>query len=425
MNYQETVSYLFNSAPVFEHVGASAYKPGLQTTKALDEHFNHPHTAYKTIHIAGTNGKGSCSHSIAAILQEAGYKVGLYTSPHLVDFRERIRVNGEMIPERRVIDFVEQEREFFEPLHPSFFELTTALAFLYFKEQKVDVAVIEVGLGGRLDCTNIITPELSVITNISFDHTQFLGNTLELIAGEKAGIIKPHVPVVIGEDLPETRPCFQRKADECGAPIVFAKDHPVVASSRPRVDGGRDYQTTILGNIHGDLGGDYQEKNMNTVLTATRFLKETFTISDEDITRGLANVCKLTGLRGRWETLCEKPHAVCDTGHNVGGWQYLAPQIKRQPCKTLRIVFGMVDDKDINTVMSLLPKNAVYYWAQPTSKRAFPADKVAELGKRHHLEGTNCGSVANAYHKAMADAAPDDFVFIGGSSYVVADLLAL
>ncbi len=425
MNYQETVSYLFNATPVFEHVGASAYKPGLQTTMALDEHFGHPHTAYKTIHIAGTNGKGSCSHSIAAILQEAGYRVGLYTSPHLVDFRERIRVNGEMIPERRVIDFVEKERKFFEPLHPSFFELTTALALLYFKEQKVDVAVIEVGLGGRLDCTNIITPELSVITNISLDHTQFLGNTLALIAGEKAGIIKPHVPVVIGEDLPETRAVFQKKADECGAPIVFAQDHPVVVSSKSCLNGGRDYQTSTLGEIHGDLGGDCQEKNMNTVLAAARLLKERFSISNEGMTRALANVCRLTGLHGRWETLCEKPHVVCDTGHNVGGWQYLAPQIKRQPCKTLRIVFGMVDDKDINTVMCLLPKNAVYYWAQPASKRAFGADKVAELGKQHDLKGINCGSVADAYHKAMADAETDDFVFVGGSSYVVADLLAL
>lgn len=425
MNYQETVSYLFNSAPVFEHVGASAYKPGLQTTKALDEHFGHPHRAYKTIHIAGTNGKGSCSHSIAAVLQQAGYKVGLYTSPHLVDFRERIRVNGEMIPEQRVIDFVEKERSFFEPLHPSFFELTTALAFLYFKEKKVDVAVMEVGLGGRLDCTNIITPEVSIITNISFDHTQFLGNTLALIAGEKAGIIKPGVPVVIGEDLPETRPVFQKKADECHTSIIYAQDHPVVISSKACVDGGRDYETTTFGPIHGDLSGDYQEKNMNTVLTAMPILQEKFSINDEDVKEALAHVCKLTGLRGRWETLHKMPHVVCDTGHNVGGWQYLAPQIEQQPCKTLRIVFGMVDDKDINTVMEMLPKNAVYYWAQPTSKRAFSADKVAELGAKHHLKGTNCGSISSAYHKVLAEADKDDFIFVGGSSYVVADLLAM
>ena len=228
MTYQETIDYLFNSTPVFEHIGAAAYKPGLYTTQELDRHFGHPHTAYKTIHIAGTNGKGSCSHTLTAILQEAGYKVGLYTSPHLVDFRERIRVNGIPIPKQRVIEFVKQEHNFFETLHPSFFELTTALAFLYFKEQQVDVAVIEVGLGGRLDCTNIITPILSLITNISFDHTQFLGNTLALIAGEKAGIIKQHVPVVIGETIQETRPVFEQKATECKAPILFASEKPEI-----------------------------------------------------------------------------------------------------------------------------------------------------------------------------------------------------
>lgn len=424
MNYQETVSYLFNAVPVFEHIGASAYKPGLQTTLALDEHFGHPNHAYKTIHIAGTNGKGSCSHSIAAILQEAGYKVGLYTSPHLVDFRERIRVNGEMITEQRVIDFVEQERDFFEPLHPSFFELTTALAFLYFKEQKVDVAVIEVGLGGRLDCTNIITPELSIITNISYDHTQFLGNTLASIAGEKAGIIKSHVPVVVGEDVPETRPVFQAKAEACQSPITFAQDHVMVTKSHPCTSGGRDYTTsTPLVTLHCDLGGDYQEKNLNTVLTALPLLRKSFHITDNNIREGLAHVCRLTGLRGRWETIRQYPRVVCDTGHNVGGWQYLAPQIKRQPCKTLRIVFGMVNDKDINTVMELLPKDAVYYWAQPSTKRAFPCDKVAELGKIHHLKGKECGSIAQAYHQALAEADKEDFIFVGGSSYVVADFL--
>lgn len=423
--YQRCVEYLFNSTPVFEKVGTAAYKPGLQTTKTLDEHFGHPHKAYKTIHIAGTNGKGSCSHSIAAILQSAGYKVGLYTSPHLVDFRERIRVNGVPISEQRVIDFVEKEKSFFEPLHPSFFELTTALAFLYFKEQKVDVAVMEVGLGGRLDCTNIITPEVSVITNISFDHTQFLGNTLAKIAGEKAGIIKPGVPVVIGEYVDETKPVFEAKAEECHSPIVYAQDAPVVTSSAPSDDGGRDYKTLTLGDIHCDLGGDYQVKNMNTVLTAMDILKTSFKISDDNIRTGLQNVCKLTGLRGRWETLHDHPHVVCDTGHNVGGWQYLAPQIKAQRCNQLRIVFGMVDDKDISTVMSMLPKNAIYYWAQATSKRAIPSAKVAEIGKEHGLSGKDCGSVENAYRRALSESSPEDFVFVGGSSYIVADLLAI
>ena len=268
MNYQETVEYLFNSTPVFEHVGASAYKEGLETTKALDEHFGHPHTHFLSIHVAGTNGKGSCSHTLAAIFQAEGYKVGLYTSPHLVDFRERIKVNGEMISEQEVIDFVEQERDFFEPLHPSFFELTTALAFKYFAEQKVDIAIIEVGLGGRLDCTNIITPILSIITNISLDHTQFLGNTLAAIAAEKAGIIKHRVPVVIGESVPETQIVFKAKAQKEDALIVFAEDIPAILSSHPHPDGGIAYQTRFFGEIVGELGGSYQEKNANTVLTA-------------------------------------------------------------------------------------------------------------------------------------------------------------
>lgn len=425
MNYQETVEYLFNSTPVFEHVGASAYKPGLQATIALDNHFGNPHEAYKTVHIAGTNGKGSCSHSIAAILQSAGYKVGLFTSPHLVDFRERIRVNGEPISEQRVTDFVKEEKDFFEPLHPSFFELTTALAFLYFKEQKVDIAVVEVGLGGRLDCTNIINPEVSIITNISFDHTQFLGNTLAKIAGEKAGIIKQHTPIIIGEALKDTRPVFEAKAKEMDAPIIFAQDNPVTSDYEHCVDGGITFQSEDYGELHTDLGGDYQEKNMNTILTAIKVLKTKINIPDSSVHNGLSNVCRLTGLRGRWETLRKNPKVVCDTGHNVGGWQYLSKQIKSQPCKTLRIVFGMVDDKDINTVMQMLPKKAVYYWAQASSKRAFPSDKVAELGKKYSLQGVDCGSVANAYAKALAESEPQDFIFVGGSSYIVADLLSI
>lgn len=425
MNYQQTVAYLFNSAPVFEHVGASAYKEGLANTIALDRHFGHPHQAYKTIHIAGTNGKGSCSHTLAAILQCAGYKVGLYTSPHLVDFRERIRVNGKPISEQRVVDFVEQERQFFEPLHPSFFELTTALAFLYFKEQHVDVAVVEVGLGGRLDCTNIIQPVLSIITNISFDHTQFLGNTLAKIAREKAGIIKPHIPVVVGEDTPETRPVFEAKAEACQAPITFANDQHEVLVSKPGIHGGRRYGTRHFGCLLGELGGDYQVKNTNTVLHALSILQQIFHITNDNIASGLAHVTELTGLRGRWEEVRQQPRVVCDTGHNVGGWQYLSHQIASQPCRQLRIVFGMVDDKDIDTVMQLLPRQAIYYWVQATSKRAFPSAKVAEEGEKAGLNGTDCGSVCAGYERALAEAAPDDFIFVGGSSYIVADFLSL
>ena len=424
MNYQETLNYLYNSTPVFEHVGAVAYKEGLQNTLALDKHFNHPHTNFKTIHIAGTNGKGSCSHSLASILQEAGYKVGLYTSPHLVDFRERIRVNGQCISKERVVKFVEDERKFFEPLHPSFFELTTALAFKYFDEQKVDIAIIEVGLGGRLDCTNIISPILSIITNISFDHTQFLGDTLAKIAAEKAGIIKKGVPVIIGEANEETRPVFQSKANEVNSVIVFAEDNAIVTSSSPMADGGRRYNLSNNSTLVGELSGDYQERNMNTILCACNILKQMNIIKNDDvIAKGLANICKNTGLLGRWQTIQNNPTVVCDTGHNVGGWNYLAPQIKRQQCNQLRIVFGMVDDKDINSVMFLLPKNAIYYWTQAESKRAIKAERVAEIAIKHDLRGEIFDNVEVAYTKALQDSNKDDFVFVGGSSYIVADLL--
>ena len=424
MNYQETLNYLYNRTPVFEHVGAVAYKEGLQNTLALDKHFNHPHTNFKTIHIAGTNGKGSCSHSLASILQEAGYKVGLYTSPHLVDFRERIRVNGQCISKERVVKFVKDERKFFEPLHPSFFELTTALAFKYFDEQKVDIAIIEVGLGGRLDCTNIISPILSIITNISFDHTQFLGDTLAKIAAEKAGIIKKSVPVIIGEANEETRPVFQSKANEVNSDIVFAEDNAIVTSSSPIVDGGRRYNLSNNSTLVGELSGDYQERNMNTILCACNILKQMNIIKNDDIiAKGLTNICKNTGLLGRWQTIQNNPTVVCDTGHNVGGWNYLAPQIKRQQCNQLRIVFGMVDDKDINSVMYLLPKNAIYYWTQAESKRAIKAERVAEIAIKHDLRGEIFDNVEVAYTKALQDSNKDDFVFVGGSSYIVADLL--
>ena len=410
MNYQETTEYLFNSTPVFERIGAKAYKSGLQTTHELDEHFGHPHRRYKTIHIAGTNGKGSCSHTIAAILQSQGYKVGLYTSPHLVDFRERIRVNGECLPEQYVIDFVEENRAFFEPLHPSFFELTTAMAFKYFAEQKVDYAVIEVGLGGRLDCTNIITPVLSVITNISFDHTQFLGNTLAEIAGEKAGIIKPDVPVVIGEYIEETRPVFEKVAEERHSPILFAQDEDISM------------------NVDMELKGSYQERNRKTILAALNVLRQTMTISDEAIRNGFGHVCELTGLRGRWEKLGEAPLVICDTGHNLAGWKYRATQINDVDAQVKHIVFGMVDDKDVEHVLQLLRdklKNGVkFYWTQPSTKRAIPVEKLRDTALKYNLHGEMYHSVKEAYMTARSNAKNDDFVFVGGSSYVVADLLS-
>lgn len=426
MDYQQTVDYLFNSTPVFEHVGASAYKEGLSTTLALDEHDGHPHRLFRTIHVAGTNGKGSVSHTLAAILQSEGYKVGLYTSPHLVDFRERIRINGQCISKQYVIDFVERERAFFEPLHPSFFELTTALAFRYFAEQHVDIAVIEVGLGGRLDCTNIITPILSIITNISFDHTQFLGNTLAKIAGEKAGIIKPKIPVVIGETTGETTPVFIRKAAAMQAPIYFAEEEQEVLDSEMREDGtGRIYHSKHYGELTGDLAGDYQAKNVNTVLCAVKRLQEQKVIRHErSISDGLAHVASTTGLMGRWQCLGRNPVRVCDTGHNTGGWQYLSRQLKAQSCRQLRIIFGMVGDKDMETIMTMLPKAAVYYWTQASSKRAFPVEQVAEVAFRNGLQGKTFRHVSDAYQAALQDAGPEDFIFVGGSSYVVADLLA-
>ena len=431
MKYRDAIEYLFNVAPLFQNIGAGAYKEGLANTLALDEHFGHPHRAYKTIHVAGTNGKGSVSHTLAAILQSAGYKVGLYTSPHLVDFRERIRVNGEMIPEQRVIDFVEQERSFFEPLYPSFFELTTALAFKYFEEQKVDVAVIEVGLGGRLDCTNIITPLLSIITNISFDHTQFLGDTLPKIAAEKAGIIKKGVPVVIGETNgnAEVREVFTKKAEEVGAPIVFADELPHYSL-----------------DVEPELKGLCQEKNTQTILTAVNIItnyalgdvrrrlrseeEQEIRITKENTEEGFARVTELTGLMGRWQKLQERPTVVCDTGHNPAGIKYIAEQlslIKNEKVKSksgeLRIVLGMVGDKDVRTSLSLMPKDATYYFTQASVKRAMPVEEFAAIGKKIGLQGNTYKTVAEAYRAALHDASADDFVFVGGSSFVVADLL--
>ena len=428
MTYEETIQYLFNSAPLFQHVGGAAYKEGLSTTHILDAHFNHPHNQYKTIHIAGTNGKGSCAHTIAAILQHTGLKVGLYTSPHLVDFRERIRINGEMMPQQYVIDFVEEERSFFEPLHPSFFDLPTALAFKYFAEQHVDVAVIEVGLGGRLDCTNIISPILSVITNISFDHTQFLGNTLAQIASEKAGIIKHKVPVIIGECNAETRSVFEHKAHEVEAPILFAEDNKEVLSSEFSDLFGhklRHYTTRSFGDIYGELTGECQIKNTNTILCALHSLSKIFSVTHEDITYAFEHVCEMTGLRGRWQILQEHPTIICDTGHNTGGWQYLAHQLAQIATSgnKLHIVFGMASDKDIERVMSTLPHEACYYWTKASVKRATSEQTIANIATKYDLHGKTYSNVAEAYEAAINNASTNDYIYVGGRSFIVADLL--
>lgn len=410
MTYEEAVDYLYRLAPSFQQVGRRAYKEGLGGSLALDDLFGHPHRRFRSIHIAGTNGKGSVAHTLAAMLQAEGFRVGLYTSPHLLSFRERIRVDGVEIGKREVSRFVERYRGAFEPLRPSFFELTTALAFKHFAEQGVDWAVVETGLGGRLDSTNIITPELSVITNIALDHTDMLGSTLAQIAGEKAGIIKRGVPVVVGQATEETRPVFEARAREMGAEIVYAQ--PLEAR---RAGAGWMY-----GDIYGELGGDYQPLNAATILAAARRLG----IGEESIRSGFAHVCRLTGLRGRWEQLREEPRVVCDTGHNPDAFAYLVPQIEVQEAETRRLVLGMVGDKDWRAVVGMLPRDAVYYFVKPSTHRALDPELLAEAARARGLRCSVEGDVMGGYKKALRESSCRDFVFVGGSSYVVSDLLA-
>lgn len=416
MTYSQAVQYLFDSAPMFQNVGAAAYKEGLGGTLILDGYSGHPHRRYRTIHVGGTNGKGSVSHTLAAILQSQGYRVGLYTSPHLVDFRERIRVNGKMISKKRVVEFVKAMRTSLSTVFPqtqnqsfSFFELATALAFQYFAERKVDIAVIEVGLGGRLDCTNIISPILSVITNISFDHVQFLGDTLPKIAMEKAGIIKQGIPVCIGEKCGEdVDAVFRDKAKEVGAPITFAEEDDCQLSV--------DFQ----------LKGLCQEKNTRTILASVRILREQgIEISDEAVREGFREVATKTGLMGRWQTIGRNPLAVCDTAHNAGGMQYVVRQLRQTPHGRLHIIIGMVSDKDVSTVLSMLPKDATYYFTQASVHRAMPAGEFAEIAGKHGLAGNCFRDVESAYHAARQNAASDDMIFIGGSTFIVADMLKI
>ncbi len=429
MTYEETLQYLYESTPVFQHEGAGAYKPGLDTSRALDDLLGNPHRAYRTIHVGGTNGKGSTSHLLAAILQKSGYKVGLYTSPHLVDFRERIRVNGEKIDKEYVVQFVEQYREQFEPLKPSFFELTSTMALAYFRDQQVDFAVIEVGLGGRLDSTNIITPVLSVITNISLDHTQFLGDTLEAIAGEKAGIIKAGIPVVIGEAEHEgVREVFVEKAREVDAPLYIAPESILAIDGSLGTDNQWHYTTEEFGNFIGELGGMVQSMNTITVLASVKVLRKAgIEIPDEAIHEAFAHVVELTGLMGRWQTLCQYPRVVCDTGHNPGGWEYLSWQLEAEArrCNTLRMIIGISNDKDIDGVLDLMPQEATYYFTQASVSRALPAQELRKRASKHGLMGKYYASVAEAVETVLQEAAPDDFIFIGGSTFVVADAMPL
>lgn len=434
MTYQQTINYLYASQPAFHLVGAAAYKPGLDNTYRLMAHLGDPHKQLRTIHIAGTNGKGSTSHLIAASLQAQGYKVGLFTSPHLVDFRERIRISGEMISEDKVVEFVKHNRAFLDEVHPSFFETTMALAFWYFAEQQVDIAVIEVGLGGRLDSTNILTPLLSVITNIGIDHTEFLGTTLAQIANEKAGIIKSHIPCVIGETHPETQEVFLNRARECdilGEGLETTDCRIWFADQCGYMRRRRMKEAPTC-----QLKGYYQEKNQQTAFVALQVLYNycDITISPESIADGFAQVCSLTGLRGRWEILSESPLTICDTGHNSHGIRYVVEQLKTENGKRetengmLHIVFGMVADKDIDVVLSILPEEAVYYFTQPATSRALPASQLLARWQSLHPAHQACrcfGSVATAITAAQKEASNEDIIFIGGSNYVVGEALSL
>lgn len=425
--YNNAIEFLYTSMPMFQRVGASAYKPGLDTVRLLDDKFGNPHNKYKSIHIAGTNGKGSTAHTLAAILQSAGYRVGLYTSPHLTDFRERIRVSGEMITHDAVVKFVDRYKAMNLDCHPSFFELTMIMAFEYFAMRNVDIAVIETGLGGRLDSTNIITPILSVITNISFDHTAFLGNTLKSIASEKAGIIKPSVPVVIGEAHGEVRMEFELKAKEQRAPITFAEDclsFDVVE----QLNDGLLYKNTPYGDIIGELDGDCQPKNTATILAVLSKLHDNgIKISEQAVKKGFSNVSKLTGLMGRWTMLQKTPYVVCDTGHNVGGWEYLSRRlniIAQKKDTTLHMIIGFVNDKDVTQILKLMPRSAKYYFTNASIDRAMPVSQLYDIASQQGLSGKIYPTVSEAYSAALNQSRLTDTIFIGGSTFIVADILA-
>lgn len=425
MDYKETLEYMYSQLPMFHRVGKAAYKANLDNARALDELCGFPHRNYKTVHIAGTNGKGSVSHMLAAVLQKSGYKTGLFTSPHLVDFRERIRVNGEMIPEHAVVDFVLQFKQNFEVLKPSFFEMTSALAFQYFADAKVDIAVIETGLGGRLDSTNIISPLLSVITNIGLDHTDLLGDTLTKIAGEKAGIIKKQVSVVIGETLPETKEVFETVARTMNAEIRFADQYykaSFVEEENADVQKIWVEKRAMNGEIYElDLKGLYQVKNICTVLSATDVLKAAGL--ELNIHAGLKTAGKATGLLGRWQVLSEAPLIVCDTGHNRDGISWVVSQIKRMKYSKLHFVFGVVNDKDVSKVLPLLPGDAIYYFTRAAIPRAMDESELKQKAGDAGLKGESYPTVAEAIKKAKKNAAPNDLIFIGGSTFVVADAL--
>ncbi|MFO8147224.1 MAG: folylpolyglutamate synthase/dihydrofolate synthase family protein [Gillisia sp.] len=404
-NYSQTVEWMFQQLPMYQRIGADAFKKDLTNILGFSEKLNNPHLNFKSIHVAGTNGKGSTSHMLASILQESGYKVGLYTSPHLKDFRERIRIDGKEIPEDTVIRFIDENKSFLEGHKLSFFEMSVGMAFDHFSREKVDIAVIEVGLGGRLDSTNIITPILSVITNIGKDHVQMLGDTLEEIAFEKAGIIKPGIPAVIGENQVETKAVFNETAKRLNSEIIFAED-------------------LNAENYFSDLTGEYQKKNIQTVVTAIRKLNNIgFTISAENIYKGLLQVKKNTGLRGRWDILQNNPKVICDTAHNAEGLVYVIKQLLKEDFRQLHLVLGVVNDKDLEKILPLFPKEAIYYFCRPNVPRGMNAEFLRDQALKFGLNGSVYSSVSNAYLKALKEAEKTDVIYVGGSTFTVAEII--
>ncbi|GAB4157891.1 MAG: folylpolyglutamate synthase/dihydrofolate synthase family protein [Winogradskyella sp.] len=405
MNYSDTVNWMFQQLPMYQNKGKSAFKKDLTNTLKLSAHLKHPEQKFKSIHVGGTNGKGSTSHMLASILQEAGYKVGLYTSPHLKDFRERIKVNGKLVSKQFVIGFIKRNKSFFESNNLSFFEMTVGMAFDYFAKQKVDIAIIEVGLGGRLDSTNIITPELSIITNIGYDHMQFLGNTLQAIAGEKAGIIKPSIPVVIGQTQQETQPVFKAKANTTNSNIYFADQ-------------------LVKERYESDLKGNYQAHNIKTVIQSIETLRKLgYKISNSYVKKGLQNVFKNTGLQGRWQILQENPRVICDTAHNKEGLSYTMSQLVTENYNKLHIVFGVVSDKDLVGIMPILPKKAIYYFCKPNVQRGLDAEVLKTVFNNNGLRGNAYPSVVEAFKQAKKVATKDDLIYVGGSTFVVAEII--
>ncbi len=429
--YQEVLEFLYSQLPMFQRTGVAAYKDNLDNTIRLDNLFDHPHRSFRTVHVAGTNGKGSVSHMLASVFQEAGYQTGLYTSPHLKDFRERIRVNGAMITEEAVVQFTERylQKNETEKLEPSFFELTVSMAFDYFRSQKVDVAIIEVGLGGRLDSTNIITPEVSVITNISFDHMALLGNTLPKIAAEKAGIIKKDVPVVVGESSPETDSVFEQFAEKATSSLVFADldyqaDYSMLTTGGKQSLNIRSNSNLVYPDLQLDLLGIYQRKNVFAVLKTIDILKSKgWNLSEDSIREGLANTIRNTGLMGRWQIIGNNPLTVCDTGHNAAGIRLVVEQINQTAWKALHIVIGMVNDKDQDEVLALLPANAHYYFTQASIPRASNPEELAARAARFGLKGNCYPTVRQALYAALVHAEENDLVFVGGSTFVAAEIL--